>query len=561
MANKNSVYKKRADGSFQFWGYLPTEDVVGASEYTEKIADIITQLGGKANAFGVVGDGLSFNNNTITIDTDVMATREWVKAQGYSSDQIVSQQIEDVQHDVDSLSTRVSSTEASINNLNTAVSNRYTKGETVDNSYAVSIPRVNSADLSAFPAQNKVNFNEIGNGEWIGGLGYQWWHIMTMQGEDTGYFTQIGVMMAFGDTPQLAFRNKSGEDSWAVAISNRTIGSQHVDYANSAGYATSAGNAAECSSTTLLKAEGTNLGAKIQSQYTTGSGNGNVTYHQATWYVVGNDGETYNLGHMVTTDNFKSKLTEALKTTTVEYCTRSDFSSTLDSGNYTSSSLSLAYDSNDTTGLTYQSWPKLVIESNTGFGVFRGGVDGKGAFQIACGVDGHSLFYRYVKDNASPYGWVRLLTKANLSVVDNLTNTSAEAVLSANQGRILNNKFSSYQPLLDSGTGATMQWLSFKKGGSYSISGIWCKKVEMTVEGSVGNQASVYFTVDTYYQSTFSNGTWYFVAMPSSGGYINTLSWGLETNSSNTGGTLYTLRVYSGAKTTYKFNIIGIRLF
>lgn len=148
-----------------------------------------------------------------------------------------------------------------------------------------------------------------------------------------------------------------------------------------------------------------------------------------------------------------------------------------------------------------------------------------------------------------------------VTVVDNLESRSTTSALSAYQGLVINNKISNLQPKLDDSTGATMQWLSFKHGSSYSISGIWCQKVEMTVEGSVGNQANTNFTVDMYYQSSFSRGMWYFVAMPSSGGYINTLSWGLETDTYNKGGNLYALRVYPGAKTTYKFNIIGIRLY
>lgn len=113
----------------KFIGYLPTEDVVGYSEYSEKIADIITQLGGKANAFGVVGDGLSFNNNTITIDTDVMATREWVNAQGYSSESITDQRINDLQHDVITNSANIATNKASIDSLTNDVANRYTKAE------------------------------------------------------------------------------------------------------------------------------------------------------------------------------------------------------------------------------------------------------------------------------------------------------------------------------------------------------------------------------------------------------------------------------------------------
>lgn len=44
MANKNSVYKKEKDGSFEFWGYLPTEDVVSALTYTTDIGGINTRL-------------------------------------------------------------------------------------------------------------------------------------------------------------------------------------------------------------------------------------------------------------------------------------------------------------------------------------------------------------------------------------------------------------------------------------------------------------------------------------------------------------------------------------
>ena len=44
MAKKNSVYKKKEDGSFEFWGYLPKEDVVSALTYTTDIGNINTRL-------------------------------------------------------------------------------------------------------------------------------------------------------------------------------------------------------------------------------------------------------------------------------------------------------------------------------------------------------------------------------------------------------------------------------------------------------------------------------------------------------------------------------------
>lgn len=40
MAKKNSVYKKGENGSFDFWGYLPTEDVVSATQYSTDIGGI-----------------------------------------------------------------------------------------------------------------------------------------------------------------------------------------------------------------------------------------------------------------------------------------------------------------------------------------------------------------------------------------------------------------------------------------------------------------------------------------------------------------------------------------
>lgn len=113
---------------------------------------------------------------------------------------------------------------------------------------------------------------------------------------------------------------------------------------------------------------------------------------------------------------------------------------------------------------------------------------------------------------------------------------------------------------LNSSSDVTIRTLSFKKGSSYSISGIYCTKVQVTVGGSVGNEGSVSFSVSSDYQSSFANGNWYFVACPTHGSWIDTMCFGI-TDTTATGGKLWAKRALSASQVTYDFTIIMVRLY
>lgn len=113
---------------------------------------------------------------------------------------------------------------------------------------------------------------------------------------------------------------------------------------------------------------------------------------------------------------------------------------------------------------------------------------------------------------------------------------------------------------LNSSSDVTIRTLSFKKGSSYSISGIYCTKVQVTVGGSVGNEGSVSFSVSSDYQSSFANGNWYFVACPTHGSWIDTMCFGI-TDTTATGGKLWAKRALSAGQVTYDFTIIMVRLY
>lgn len=113
---------------------------------------------------------------------------------------------------------------------------------------------------------------------------------------------------------------------------------------------------------------------------------------------------------------------------------------------------------------------------------------------------------------------------------------------------------------LNSSSDVTIRTLSFKKGSSYSISGIYCTKVQVTVGGSVGNEGSASFSVSSDYQSSFANGNWYFIACPTHGSWINTMCFGI-TDTNSTGGKLGVKRALSASQVTYDFTIIMVRLY
>ena len=116
-----------------------------------------------------------------------------------------------------------------------------------------------------------------------------------------------------------------------------------------------------------------------------------------------------------------------------------------------------------------------------------------------------------------------------------------------------------YQTKITNTTDVTMRTLSFRYGSSYSISGIYCRNVTLTVKGSVGSEASASFSVNSNYQSTYASGNWYFVACPTNGGWINTLCFGI-TDVTAKGGKLWAKRAIGASETTYTFTILMVRL-
>ena len=111
----------------------------------------------------------------------------------------------------------------------------------------------------------------------------------------------------------------------------------------------------------------------------------------------------------------------------------------------------------------------------------------------------------------------------------------------------------------------TIRTLSFKRGSSYSISGIYAKRITVSVAGSVGSEGKTNFTIDSDYQSSFTSGTWRVTAAIVGGGYIDTLAIGVELNNSHapSGGNVFLKRVlYSDSQTrTYDVDLIMIRLY
>lgn len=103
-----------------------------------------------------------------------------------------------------------------------------------------------------------------------------------------------------------------------------------------------------------------------------------------------------------------------------------------------------------------------------------------------------------------------------------------------------------------------LRTLSFRGGADYSISGIYCTTVSITVDGSVGSEGSAYFTAPTTsYYSTYAYGGWKYTASIVSGGYINTLCIGIEQASNR----IWLKRAISGQSQTYTVQIIGVRYY
>lgn len=140
------------------------------------------------------------------------------------------------------------------------------------------------------------------------------------------------------------------------------------------------------------------------------------------------------------------------------------------------------------------------------------------------------------------------------------TLVSGTNIKTVNNQSLLGNGNITISATLNSSSDVTIRTLSFKKGSSYSISGIYCTKVQVTVGGSVGNEGSVSFSVSSDYQSSFANGNWYFIACPTHGSWINTMCFGI-TDTNSTGGKLWAKRALSASQVTYDFTIIMVRLY
>lgn len=182
---------------------------------------------------------------------------------------------------------------------------------------------------------------------------------------------------------------------------------------------------------------------------------------------------------------------------------------------------------------------------------------------ISDGQEEFSVLDRSVVTSTVTSGSTNVLTSGGAYTAlskkqDNLV--SGTNIKTVNNQSLLGSGNIAISATLNSSSDVTIRTLSFKKGSSYSISGIYCTKVQVTVGGSVGNEGSANFTVSSDYQSSFTNGNWYFVACPTHGSWINTMCFGI-TDTTTTGGKLWAKRALSASQVTYDFTIIMVRLY
>lgn len=182
---------------------------------------------------------------------------------------------------------------------------------------------------------------------------------------------------------------------------------------------------------------------------------------------------------------------------------------------------------------------------------------------ISDGQEEFSVLDRSVVTSAVTSGSTNVLTAGGAYTAlskkqDNLV--SGTNIKTVNSQSLLGSGNITIAATLNSSSDVTIRTLSFKKGSSYSISGIYCTKVQVTVGGSVGNEGSASFTVSSDYQSSFADGTWYFIACPTHGSWINTMCFGI-TDTTTTGGKLWAKRALSASQVTYDFTIIMVRLY
>ena len=182
---------------------------------------------------------------------------------------------------------------------------------------------------------------------------------------------------------------------------------------------------------------------------------------------------------------------------------------------------------------------------------------------ISDGQREFSVLDRSVVTSAVTSGSTNILTSGGAYTVLSKkqdTLVSGTNIKTVNNQSLLGSGNITVSATLNSSSDVTIRTLSFKKGSSYSISGIYCTKVQVTVGGSVGNEGSASFSVSSDYQSSFANGNWYFVACPTHGSWINTMCFGI-TDTTATGGKLWAKRALSASQVTYDFTIIMVRLY
>lgn len=140
---------------------------------------------------------------------------------------------------------------------------------------------------------------------------------------------------------------------------------------------------------------------------------------------------------------------------------------------------------------------------------------------------------------------------------------SGTNIKTVNGSSILGSGNLSINASLPANSDVTLQTLSFHGGKNYSISGIYVLETDaVSLGGSVGSNASINFSIDRSYYSDFSSGRWYYVATPTSGGYIDTIAVGVEaTTSGSGGGKIWIRRVSSGNTQNYKVTVYCIRQY
>ena len=140
---------------------------------------------------------------------------------------------------------------------------------------------------------------------------------------------------------------------------------------------------------------------------------------------------------------------------------------------------------------------------------------------------------------------------------------SGTNIKTVNGSSILGSGNLSINTSLPANSDVTLQTLSFHGGKNYSISGIYVLETDaVSLGGSVGSNASINFSIERNYYSDFSSGRWYYVATPTSGGYIDTIAVGVEaTTSGSGGGKIWIRRVSSGNTQNYKVTVYCIRQY